>query len=59
MPRYLVEFSEKISSIIYNAEMVRFAKTGSDARTASVRVVKTSTVKQSLKGNIMKTVMTF
>ena len=31
MPHYLeVEFSEKISSVIPNAEMVRFTKTGSD-----------------------------
>jgi len=49
MPHYLeVEYSEKISSIIPNAEMVRFAKTGSDAGTAAVRAARAYTKRNNI-----------
>lgn len=44
MPHYLeVEFSEALQKIIPGAEMVRFAKTGSDAVTACVRAARAYT----------------
>ncbi len=44
MPHPLeVEFSEKLQKLIPNAEMVRFAKTGSDAVTACVRAARAYT----------------
>ncbi|MEM3159505.1 MAG: aminotransferase class III-fold pyridoxal phosphate-dependent enzyme [Nitrososphaera sp.] len=44
LPHYLeVEFSEKLQQIIPHAEMIRFAKTGSDAVTACVRAARAYT----------------
>jgi glutamate-1-semialdehyde aminotransferase len=44
LPHYLeVEFSEKLQQIIPGAQMVRFAKTGSDAVTACVRAARAYT----------------
>jgi len=49
IPHYLeVELSEKISKIIPGAEMVRFAKTGSDAGTAAVRVARALTKRNNI-----------
>jgi glutamate-1-semialdehyde 2,1-aminomutase len=49
MPHYLeVEFSEKLQKIIPGAEMVRFAKTGSDAVTACVRAARAHTKKDHI-----------
>ncbi len=49
LPHYLeVEFSEKLQKIIPNAEMVRFAKTGSDAVTACVRAARAHTGKDHI-----------
>jgi len=43
-----VEVSEKLSSIIPGAEMVRFAKTGSDAGTAAVRAARAFTKRDNI-----------
>ena len=43
-----LEFSEKLSSIIPGAEMVRFAKTGSDAGTATVRAARAYTKRDKI-----------
>ena len=49
MPHYLeVEFSEKLQKIIPGSEMVRFAKTGSDAVTACVRAARAYTGKDHI-----------
>lgn len=49
MPHYLeVEFSEKLQKIIPGSEMVRFAKTGSDAVTACVRAARAFTGKDHI-----------
>lgn len=49
MPHPLeVETSEKIHSIIPNAEMVKFAKTGSDAGTGAVRVARAITGRNNI-----------
>ena len=49
LPHFLeVEFSEKLQQIIPNAEMVRFAKTGSDAVTACVRAARAYTGKDHI-----------
>lgn len=43
-----LELSEKLSSIIPGAEMVRFAKTGSDAGTAAVRAARAFTKRDNI-----------
>jgi glutamate-1-semialdehyde aminotransferase len=49
LPHYLeVEFSEKLQEIIPGSEMVRFAKTGSDAVTACVRAARAYTGKDHI-----------
>lgn len=49
MPHYLeVEFSEKLQEIIPGSEMVRFAKTGSDAVTACVRAARAYTERDNI-----------
>jgi len=49
MPHYLeVEFSEKLQKIIPGSEMVRFAKTGSDAVTACVKAARAYTGKDHI-----------
>ena len=49
LPHYLeVEFSEKLQKIIPASEMVRFAKTGSDAVTACVRAARAYTGKDHI-----------
>lgn len=49
MPHYLeVEFSEKLQKIIPGSDMVRFAKTGSDAVTACVRAARAYTKKDHI-----------
>ena len=49
LPHYLeVEFSEKLQKIIPGSEMVRFAKTGSDAVTACVRAARAYTKKNHI-----------
>lgn len=49
MPHYLeVEFSEKLQKIVPGSEMVRFAKTGSDAVTACVRAARAYTGKDHI-----------
>jgi len=49
IPHYLeVELSEKISKIIPGAEMVRFAKTGSDAGTAAIRAARALTKRDNI-----------
>lgn len=49
MPHYLeVEFSEKLQKIIPGSEMIRFAKTGSDAVTACVRAARAYTGKDHI-----------
>jgi len=49
MPHYLeVELSEKLSKIIPGADMVRFAKTGSDAGTAAIRAARAITKKDKI-----------
>ena len=49
MPHYLeVEFAEKLQEIIPGAEMIRFAKTGSDAVTACVRAARAYTKREHI-----------
>jgi len=49
IPHFLeVEASEKINSIIPGAEMVRFAKTGSDAGTAAIRAARAITKRNNI-----------
>ena len=49
IPHFLeVEASDKIHSVIPGAEMVRFAKTGSDAGTAAVRVARAITKRNNI-----------
>ena len=49
IPHYLeVEASEEICSVIPGAEMVRFAKTGSDAGTAAIRVARAFTKRDNI-----------
>ena len=49
MPHYLeVEFSEALQKIIPGAEMVKFAKTGSDAVTACVRAARAYTGREHI-----------
>ena len=49
MPHYLeVEFSEKLQKIVPGSEIVRFAKTGSDAVTACVRAARAYTGKDHI-----------
>lgn len=49
IPHFLeVEASEKISSVIPGAEMVRFAKTGSDAGTGAVRAARAITKRDNI-----------
>jgi glutamate-1-semialdehyde 2,1-aminomutase len=43
-----VEFSEKISSMVPGAEMVRFSKTGSDAGTGAVRAARAFTKRDNI-----------
>jgi len=43
-----LEVSKKLNSIIPNAEMVRFAKTGSDACTAAVRCARAHTKREKI-----------
>jgi glutamate-1-semialdehyde 2,1-aminomutase len=49
MPHYLeVDLSEKLAKIIPGADMVRFAKTGSDAGTAAIRAARAITKKDKI-----------
>ncbi len=49
MPHFLeVELSEKLTSILPGAEMVRFTKTGSDAGTAAIRAARAITKKEKI-----------
>jgi len=49
IPHYLeIELSEKIHNVVPGAEMIRFAKTGSDAGTAAVRAARAFTNRDNI-----------